>query len=568
MDRIDKLISKKISQMEQPNADAAWNDFVQFRESKFVAPQKTAWYFSKTALSVLAVLLLSVGAIGGFQFALMNSEPAIISANSTTNSKDAIKESGVQGLTVNQPVGQQEVAEKKQNAEPKSNQKIFGKPLAQNVMENKPLVTNIPIKSTTNGKTTLLSEMNIQGENTPKYESGQFVESSNTKIASSVVVVDENTETTLPVLATVNEDQKTIDSAMPANEMMLKAKAEEPQAAKEESEISPNETINDNPPTVKTSGTTSYTTNYAPSAYSEIGAARKGKRMSMKSYLSVFNRYTDMSFYSLENSNDLTTALNGKFTSNPANSGIDNRYSILLGTKSEFIQSPSHSFDMQSRDSYIGNSFTLLNNKVGVGLAVQNISMDKMSALNINMSSAYKIVLAKNAQLRLGFGFSSSSISIVNPDAPKSDISAFSFHLGARYMYKTIYAQVAMNNFVPIMVRNDASNYTVPTNLQMSVGGRLYLSKTWAFHPQLSMNASADKNFNFGFTSSFSCQNKWLMGLQTNDFKSIGLHAGVYANRRIAIILKTDLYHSSQSTNSLMETGEVMLKFELGRFKR
>ena len=150
---------------------------------------------------------------------------------------------------------------------------------------------------------------------------------------------------------------------------------------------------------------------------------------------------------------------------------------------------------MQSNEMYIGSSFNLLKNKVGIGLAVQSITLNNIAGLNFNMSSAYKISLARNSQLRLGVGINSSILTVKEPDMPAAESSMLMFNLGARYMYKTLFAQVSVNNLMPINVRGNAVSDTyIPATAQMSLGGRLFLSKTWAFHPQLSMTASETEN--------------------------------------------------------------------------
>jgi hypothetical protein len=218
---------------------------------------------------------------------------------------------------------------------------------------------------------------------------------------------------------------------------------------------------------------------------------------------------------------------------------------------------------------YLGTSFTVAGNKVGIGLVAQNEISSSFSALHFVMSGAYKLSLAKNSQLRLGFGVNSSAFHVEETEQPAMESSVLSFNLGARYMFKTLFAQVAVNNVLPVDLRgNSFYRSYIPATARMSIGGRLYMSKSWAIHPQLTMKASENDVFKVGISSGFSYRNRFLMGLQTDDFKSIGIHAGVYAGKHFTVIFKSDVYHCAESKSSMLESGELMLKLELGRAKR
>lgn len=540
--------------MEHANVDMAWNDFVQYRDSKQIAPKNTAWNLSKISLSIIALLLLSVGVFSGYQLAVLNrvmtiesaslySESLIVSRKSTINQYDVVALKASPKADLSRSFFADNTSLKSQHSQ------VVAIPQANIILPNvnKEIVdekgnnlSNSPDVSVLQNDSTITASIN------PPSLSSADILSMDVSSVEVAVVNNISMPNSANQSVAVKEEKQIID---PNNGVVSV-------------EGAPRQNVE-----IKTTNLPNNTSSYTPSVYSETGNVRKGRRMNTKAYLSVFKRYTDISFYSLENSNDLSSEIHSRFTQNPANSGIDNRYSISAGSKSDFIQQKGQILNMQNRDSYIGNSFTLLNNNIGVGLAVQNTSFPNVNGLNFYLSSAYKITLAKNSQLRFGVGLSSSSVSIVSLDAPKSDLSVFSFHLGARYMYKTLYAQLSVNNFAPIMARSDISNnYKILTNAQMSFGGRLYLSKSWAIHPQLSIMASDD--IKIGMLSSLSYQNKWLFGLQTNDFNSLGMHAGMYLNKRFSAILKSDFRYSTQSSSSLMESGELMLKIELGRFKR
>ncbi len=549
--------------MEQPNAEMAWNDFTQFRNSKTNLPTKKPWYLSKISLSVIALLLISIGVLSGYQLALIN--------NSTDTAKTSL---GIESKIVsrksvstieNRSNSTNNNIQKSNKTETvfASNQRSSNLIPAKDYIKSKVIT---PVKIETGLETTQIDKKEVNETQTASTflseNTNEAFNSSNNSITISSV--DNFTNET----SFENQSSSSITTDQTSTKGEANSKPEVQSKESNKSDISEDEITNPYSDYINTN-TTNNSSTIAPSTYTETGSARKGHRMNAKAYLSVFKRYTDISFYSLENGNDLTSEMHSKFTLNPANSGIDNRYSISAGTKSDFIQSKNELFDMQNRDSYIGNSFTLLNNNVGVGLAVQNTSFPNTNGLNFYLSSAYKISIAKNSNLRLGIGLSSSSISITETDASKSDLSIFSFHIGARYMYKTLYAQLSFNNVAPVITRNDfSSNYQLSTTAHMSFGGRLFLSKSWAIHPQFSLTTNTKNNLKVGLLSSLSFQNKWMVGIQTNDFKSIGIHMGTYVNRRFSAILKTDICHFASSNSSLMQTGELMLKIELGRFKR
>jgi len=566
MDSFEKLIVDKVNQTQLPDADQAWNDFVKYRDRHLAAPEKTSWLFSKISLGIIAVLLLFMGAIGGYEFAQREiSSTTVSNSDASTNKKIADSQSAEKNIAIITPNTSMKNTVEEVGTHPKA---------AHNSVA-------VPIAFATTDKSTQEESVNIETTNFPSIvESSVSGEPVINSRPTAVLAID-----TAAFKATLSSEElvalqnskllepiqpEIVESVTPAKvEVVENKKSEDKAIAKDESGSGSDNTVNDNSSVSKSSvppGNSGYNN---PNSYAEKGSLRKGKHFNMKEYLSVFKRYTDMSFYSLENTNDITTEMNAKFMVNPANSGIENRYSLIAGAQGDFIQTPQKSLDMQSREMHLGTSFTLANNKVGVGLAIQNIALTNLSGLNIVMSSAYKISLAKNSQLRLGFGVNSSILNVTEPDKPATESSILTFNLGARYMYKTLFAQFSVNNLMPVNVRgNSVSETYLPATAQMSFGGRLFMSKSWAFHPQLTMMASEIDNFKVGLTTSFSCQNKWLMGLQTSDFKSIGIHAGVYASKHFTIIVKSDIYNCSESKSSLLESGELMLKLELGRTKR
>jgi hypothetical protein len=568
MDSFEKLIVDKVNQTQLPDADQAWNDFVKYRERHVAAPKKTSWLFSKISLGIIAVLLLFMGAIGGYEFAQREiSSTPVSKSDASTNMKIADSRSAEKNIAIITP----KTSMKNTVEEVGSHQKA-----AHNSVV-------VPTAFATTDKSIQEESVNIETTNSPSIaESSVPGEPVINSRPTAVLAID---TAAFKATATVSADEivalqnsqlsepiqpEIVESVTPAKvEVVENKKSEDKAIAKVESNSGSDNTVNDNSSVSKSSvppGNSGYNN---PNSYAEKGSMRKGKHFNMKEYLSVFNRYTDMSFYSLENTNDITNEMNAKFMVNPANSGIENRYSLIAGAQGDFIQTSQKSLDMQSREMHLGTSFTLANNKVGVGLAIQNVALTNLTGMNIMMSSAYKISLTKNSQLRLGFGVNSSILNVNEPDQPATESSILSFNLGARYMFKSLFAQFSVNNLMPVNVRgNSVSETYLPATAQMSFGGRLFMSKSWAFHPQLTMMASEIDNFKVGLTTSFSCQNKWLMGLQTSDFKSIGIHAGVYASKHFTIIVKSDIYNCSESKSSLLESGELMLKLELGRSKR
>ncbi len=563
MDSFDKLIVNKIDQTQLNDADQAWNDFVKYRDSHAVIPKKTSRIFSKISLGIIVVLLLFMGAIGGYEFARwkMNSTP-VSKSDALTNIKTADDELFEKNMAVTTPKLTTQKAIQAVGTNQKSNSNSVAVPIAL----TDGLTQGEPVNVETTNSSSIV-ESQVSGEPIINSQS-KAVLAMDSAVYKPIASTDGTVALQNDQEAEPNQNE-IVESVTSAKvEVVENKKSEEIALEKDKSEGNSENSTN-NSSVSKSTPPSANTNYYNPNSYAEKGSMRKSKHFNMKEYLSVFNRYTDMSFYSLENSNDITTGINARFMINPANSGIENRYSLLAGAKGEFIQTSQQLLDMQNNEMYIGTSFNLLKNKVGIGLAVQSITLNNIAGLNFNMSSAYKIPLARNSQLRLGIGVNSSMLTAKEPDMPAVESSMLTFNLGARYMYKTLFAQVSLNNLMPINVRgNTASDTYIPATIQTSLGGRLFISKTWAFHPQLSMIASEAEKFKIGLSSSFSCQNKWLLGLQTNDFKSIGIHAGVYASKHFTIILKSDIYNCSESKSSILESGELMLKLELGSFRK
>lgn len=567
MDNFDKLFADKVNQTQLPDADQAWGDFVKFRDHHLVAPKKSNWVFSKISLAVIAILLLFTGAIGGYQYAQQEFNVPIQKAEVSANVKVISRKSSSENLLVRIPKIH---IQKKTSTSSVQNNSIAQIPTAKpsDIISNQNL-SPISIKETaTNAETAQLSqksETQNQGVQNQKSESILIA----TDKSNSGIVLGSNTAVT----SSNTPLELVISNApvSPVEQAVVNSTAEVSPIVNEENQtVASGQPAKNSIPAYRSSTSSPISSGYTPNSYADKGNVRKAKRFNVKDYLVAFNRYTDVSFYGLENSNDITTEINGKFMDNPANSGIDNRYSISAGAQGEFIQTSQQSMELQSREMYLANSFNMLNNRIGVGLAIQNVTIGSRSELNINMSSAYKISLAKNSQLRLGVGFNSSTLNVDMPDMPKTDLSLLTFNVGARYMFKTLYAQLSINNFMPIVMSGMANSaLNPPAVAQMSFGGRLSLSKAWAFHPQLSLMSTPNiPDFKIGFTSSFSYRNKWLVGIQTSDFKSLGIHAGLYAGKRFTIIVKSDIFHADESSSSLMERGALVLKLELGRTRK
>lgn len=565
MDSFDKLIVDKVNQTQLPDADQAWNDFVKYRNRHGVAPKQSSRLFSKLSLGIIALLLLFIGALGGYEFARQEHQPVISKAETLAISKVQPRESNVKnnaGTTANIALidGESTV-----DASPKAIRSSVSVPMAEALKDKstpKTVVATTPSVSSPTDVLSIPAEplVNSASPVVTVANDGAFAMNA----SAEAMAVTQGSQKQLYDQPVVNQPESSSEV-----ESMKKQDSEESLLAKTESSYGMDNPVKESLNVSKSTVPPSYSGYYNTGSYADKGSVRKGKRIKMKEYLSVFNRYTDMSFYSLENTNDITTEMNASFMVNPANSGIENRYSLIGGAQGDFIQTPQKSLDLQSRGMYLGTSFAVANNKVGIGLAVRNEIRPSFSTLHFVMSTAYRITLAKNSQLRLGFGVNSSALHVDESEKPAMESSVLSFNLGARYMFKTLFAQISVNNVVPVDLRgNSISKSYIPATAQMSLGGRLFLSKSWAFHPQLTMKASENDDFRVGVTSGFSYRNRFLMGLQTDDFKSIGIHAGLYAGKHFTVIMKTDVYHCSESQSSILESGELMLKLELGRAKR
>lgn len=565
MVNFDKLFADKVNQTQLSGADQAWNDFVKYRDRHGVASKKSSWLSSKITLSVIALLLLFLGAIGGYEFAQREHQPVITKAEFSAISKVQPREPKVETFAVSTPDLALIAGSGMVEAHSKVSRRSDAVPISVALNENSTPKTVEVITTSTSSHTDMMAV---------PAETPVITASTDVSVAGDGAIVMNSTEEEIMVVQgaqTQVNDQPVVnpEESVTKVEVVKKQDSQDNLSAKADPNQGLDNPIKESPNVSKSTVPPGSSGSYNSGSYAEKGSIRKGKRFKMKAYLSEFNRYTDMSFYSLENTNDITTEMNASFMVNPANSGIENRYSLIGGVQGDFIQTPQKSLELQSRGMYLGTSFAVADNKVGIGLAVKNEICPSFSALHFVMSSAYRISLAKNSQLRLGFGVNSSALHVDETEKPAMESSVLSFNLGARYMFKTLFAQISVNNVFPVDLRgNSIYGSYIPATARMSFGGRLFMSKSWAIHPQLTMNASESDAFKVGISSGFSYRNRFLMGVQTDDFNSIGIHAGIYAGKHFTVILKSDVYHCSESKSSMLESGELMLKLELGRAKR
>ena len=577
MDNFDKLIQDKINQTELPNSNEAWNDFLNYKAKK--ETPKGGFRFSKIALfSIVAVLLISSITLTGIYLNqpknIAIQSKAIENQKSTKSetSNNAIEQKEINKPSVNKEISQPSLIQvENQNIESKQiiKEKSFT-PKVQKAIPVKEPVTNISV--TNNG----IENSSIQAP-----------EIKNTTISTLITtqpVVDKKNETINDVdpysfienqgVSTVQST--TVETSPVKTTKEITANNQTKSEVKTQSEQNTSQT-NKTEATVPSSQNKTSTTKTPPQVTSlpnasgnpEVGNVKKAKKFSYKDFVSTFNHYTDVSLYNLENSREIASILNAQFILNPANSGYENRYSFFAGAKGDFNQSkPAKSLVNESSQLFLANSFVLVDNKIGIGMAINKFKSSAIDALNIYISSAYNIELSKNQHLRVGFGIDNCSSSIISTDNGKYDAGYTSLQLGVRYMYKTLFAELYMNNAYTIFSSSNKYEIDVPTIYHTNFGGRLFLTKTWAIHPGLNLSwNSTTKDFTTSPIVSLSFRNKWLMGLQTDNFKSIGIHAGLYANRRFTVLLKSDIYSSRIPNSSFFQTGEVVLKLELGQIR-
>ena len=311
MDSFDKLIVNKVDQTQLHDVDQAWNDFVKYRDRHVVTPKKTSWIFSKISLGIIAVLLLFVGAVGGYQFARQEINSTVSGAETpATMNVDA----GVRNRSFNPPLG---IAAKK------ASDKAI---VSQNTSEKSVVV---PIFASSDKLTKEVS-VNVERSNPSvsfdTLTSGELFENS---LPTAVVASNTDAFKTTTAVEATQQNPQIIEQVQPLiAEVISPEKVETIENNNQEAKTVEKEKSNaipdsqnqagDNSPALKSPAPSNNAIYYNTGSYAGKGSVRKGKRFNMKEYLSVFNRYTDMSFYSLENSNDITTEMNAKFMINPA----------------------------------------------------------------------------------------------------------------------------------------------------------------------------------------------------------------------------------------------------------
>lgn len=552
MDNFDKLISQKIDQIQLPDAEQAWNDFDSFRAQQIKAARPIRKSAHAFLLVLVGLLLLFMGAVSGYFFSQFSKDNSLNSAVMKISPVAANREltNVLTSIQPNKVVAIKPIVPF--NKQPKLTQNRL------NTSNNKnPFMV---VADSVSNSNTLVSENPISFSNIVEVVDNQ-------KFSADLNVGDKNDfsatpevykESELAVIAKI-ADNKPVEFVEIAAEPASILEVIQKKNTENNSSESDKYVVKNNPYT---------TSDFSTNSVADVGTVRKVRSVKFKEYISVFKRYTDVSLYSLEKSNDITSELNSRFIDNPANAGIENRYSLSAGAKCGVIQTENQLFDVNTRDIYVGNSFAMFNNKVGVGLAVNSFENKNVNGLNFNLSSAYRLALTKNQQLRFGLGINASSLNYSTEFSPRSEVSMLSFHAGVRYNFKTIFAQASVNNIAPQMLRNDQSlNVIVPTISQLLVGGRLYLSKNWALHPMVSLIHQSN-NVDVNVSAGLSCKNRWLMGVQTTNFNSVGIFAGMYASKRLSILLKTQIEPNKTSSSLFSESGEIMLKLELGNLKR
>lgn len=523
MDNFDKLISQKIDQNHISNADQAWNDFNDFRNSK-VKSSKSGFFQKRGLKNILILLFVSLMSGGiGYYIASVN----LLQSKMNVSSNQLVKD----------------VHSKDFSKSPFSKSKVL---LSHNLKQPSLLKVNS------------LNKTNLDNSKSEKSKRNPI----DISFVSPIVQCDsagvnQRPSQNISIYNSTNENLLT-DSQLEDVTKGGDFSKNQPQI----SEIVFSQVLN------KQSETTTTRESRMPivSSGTPSNIVKKGRKKVFKSYLSTFKRYTDISLLNLDNTADIASAFHAQFLQNPANTGCENRYAITAGMSALFLKSDNHQFDLYENSEFVSNSFTLANNKVGVGIALNHLSSSTADIMNFYLSTAYNFVLAKNQHFRFGIGYNSSTIELINSDVRSKDNSLSSFNLGARYEYKTLFAQLYANNLFPITeLRNEV--YPIPTTWKFSTGGRLLLSKMWAFHPEVSVGKSYSE-LEVGSKVGFSYRNKWLFGLQTDDYKSLGVHAGASFGKRLSVLFKTDVFRNNISDNRISERGAVLVKLELGKFKR
>ncbi len=552
MDNFDKLISQKIDQIQLPDAEQAWSDFDNFRAQQIKVARPIQKSTHKFLLVLVGLLLLFMGAVSGYFFSQFSKDNSLNSAVMKISPIAANLESTpvLTSIHPNKVVATKPIVPF--NKQPKLTQNR-----SNTSNNNNPFMV---VADSVSNSNTLVSENPISHSDVVDVVDNQKL-SANLNIGNIndlSVTPEVYKESELVVIAKI-VDNKAVEVVEIAAEPA--STPEVIQKTTQESTFSESDKY-----IVKSSSTTA--NDFATSSVADVGTVRKVRSVKFKEYISVFKRYTDVSLYSLEKSNDITSELNSRFIDNPANAGIENRYSLSAGAKCGVIQTENQLFEVNTRDIYVGNSFAMFDNKVGVGLAVNSFENRNVNGLNFNLSSAYRVALTKNQQLRFGLGTNVSTLNYSTEFSPRSEVSMLSFHAGVRYNFKTIFAQASVNNIAPQLLRNDQSLIvSVPTISQLMVGGRLYLSKNWALHPMVSLIHQSN-NVDVNVSAGLSCKNHWMMGVQTTNFNSVGIFAGMYASKRLSILLKTQIEPNKTSSSLFSESGEIMLKLELGNLKR
>lgn len=561
MDRFDELFIKKINQIELPDSEQAWNDFETFRRENAKLSQINSKTNKNILFLLLGFLLLFVGAIGGYFYAQL-----------TFNNKyNFTKEDALHVLknTNTSVVSSIHSLDNSSFAQVKSFSNFKSPPIEKGNFNSNGIqkVDRITLVSNSDsGNSNLISivkeeEVNAQysnyHENTPFDENYLNPISDIETFASNSVENKSQIISDKPQTSSSVNISDTNNQSIPVNALELNQNIP--------SQLENSKKINE----------IRYQTNVSnsqlPVTSMESGNFKKVKSLKMKEYVSLFKRYTDKSLYSLENSNDIGGLLYSRFIENPANSGIENRYSISTGVMSSGFQTKNNFYNIDNSVIYIGNSFTMLNNRIGAGFVVNKSTHSHDDALNVQFSSAYRLVLSKNQQLRMGVGFKSSTISFESDDFSNHDFSMYTFQVGVRYNFKTLFAQLSSSNIAPLYARKDRHvNIKIPQVTQLDIGGRFFMSQHWAMHPFLSIKYDSFTNskLTVDIHTGISLKNRWMVGLYTQNFNSVGLYAGAYANKRLSLFVKSDLKPESTSTSRWRQTGEIMLKLELGSFKK
>lgn len=523
MDNFDKIITQKVNQNQFANSDQAWDDFNEFRNSK-IKLEKRGLFQKKGLKNILILLFVSFMSGGiGYYIASVNLLQSKMNVSSTQLVKD--------------------VHSKDVSKSPSPKSKVL---LSHNLKQPSLLKVNSLIKT------------NLDIPNSEKSKRNPI----DISFVSPIVQCDssgfnQRSCQNISIYNSTNENLLT-DSQLEDVKKGGDFSKNQPQI----SEIAFSQVLNKQSETTTTSESRMPIVSTGPIA----GKVKKGRKRALKNYLSTFKRYTDVSLLNLDNSADIASAFHAQFLQNPANTGCENRYAITAGMSALFLKSDDHQFDLYENGEFVSNSFTLANNKVGVGIALNHVSSSTADIMNFYLSTAYNFALAKNQHFRFGIGYNSSTIELINSDVRSKDNSLSSFNLGARYEYKTLFAQLYANNLFPITeLRNEV--YPNPTTWKFSTGGRLLLSKLWAFHPEVSFG-KLYSGLEVGSKVGFSYRNKWLFGLQTDDYKSLGVHAGASFGKRLSVLFKTDVFRNNISDNRISERGAVLVKLELGKFKR